>query len=71
MPLYHGELETLIATLTEDIYRLSLTAADSDGNTVVEATDKTTGGRFIVRGEDLYNAVVELAQKVGLDLEDA
>lgn len=26
--LYHGELETMIATLMEDIYQLSLTAAD-------------------------------------------
>ena len=60
----------LIETIGNAGYSV-MTGADSDGNTVVETTDKTTGGRFIVRGEDLYNAVVELAQKVGLDLEDA
>ena len=30
VPLYYGDLETMIATLMEDIYQLSLTAADSD-----------------------------------------
>ena len=48
-----------------------LTGADSDGNSVAEAADKTIGERFIVRAEDLYSAVVELAQQVGLELEDA
>ena len=47
-----------------------MTGADSDGNSVVEATNNTTGERFIVRGKDLYAAVVKLAQQVGIDLED-
>jgi hypothetical protein len=47
-----------------------MTGADSSGNSVVEATELTTGETFIVRADDLYTAVVELAQQVGLDLED-
>ena len=45
-----------------------MTGADSDGNAVAEATDKTTGERFIVRADDLYAAVIELAQQVGIEL---
>ncbi len=30
VPLYYSELETMIATLMEDIYQLSLTSADND-----------------------------------------
>ena len=30
VPLYYGDLETMITTLTEDIYQLSLTGADND-----------------------------------------
>ena len=44
--------------------------ADSDRNSVVEATDTKTGERYIVRADDLYTAVVELAQQVGIELED-
>ena len=47
-----------------------MTGADSGGNSVVEATDETTGERFVVRADDLYVAVVKLARQVGLDLED-
>ena len=41
--------------------------AASYGNSVAEATDKATGGRFIVRADDLYTAVVELARQVRID----
>lgn len=44
--------------------------ADSNGNRVVEATDEKTGERFVVRGDNLYATVVELAQQVGIELED-
>ncbi len=59
----------LIETISNAGYSL-MTGADSDGNSVVEATDERTGEKFVVRGDDLYTAVVELAQQVGLDLED-
>ncbi len=37
---------------------------------VVEATDRETGETFVVRGDDLYRTVVELAQQVGIEIED-
>ena len=45
-----------------------MTGTDNDGNTVAEAIDETTKERFIVRADDLYTAVVELAQQVGIEL---
>ncbi len=47
-----------------------MTGADRHGNAVVEATDDHTGEKFVVRTDDLYTAVVELAQQVGIELED-
>lgn len=37
---------------------------------VVEASDRRTRETFVVTGDDLYPAVVELAQQVGIELED-
>jgi len=47
-----------------------MVGADSDGNEVVEATDKDTGETFVVRADDLCVAAIELAQQVGIDLSD-
>ena len=47
-----------------------MAGADSPGNSVVEATDDTTRERFVVGADDLYAAIVELTQQVGIDLED-
>lgn len=41
-----------------------MVGADSDGNEVVEATDKETGEKFIVRADDLHKAVVDA--KIGV-----
>ena len=41
-----------------------------DGRNVVEAVNKETGETFVVRGDDLYTVVVELAQQCGIELED-
>ncbi len=49
---------------------MAMTGADRHGNRVVEATDERIGEKFIVRADHLYTAVVELAQQIGLDLED-
>ncbi len=43
---------------------------DDDGNVVAQAANSETAERFIVRGSDLYDAVCELAQQVGIELED-
>ncbi len=40
------------------------------GQPVVVAVNENTGERFVVRGEDLYEAVVELAEQVGIKLDD-
>lgn len=47
-----------------------MVGADSNGNSVVEATDEKTGERFVVRGDDRNTAVVALAERVGIELED-
>ena len=36
-----------------------------DGRDVIEAMNQRTGEAFVVRRDDLYLAVVELAQQVG------
>jgi len=61
--------KALIETIGNAGYSV-MTGKDGDGNTVTEATDQTTSERFVVRADDLYTAVVELAQQVGIDLED-
>lgn len=47
-----------------------LVRADSDGNSVVEATDEKTGEVFVVRADSPYAAAVELAKQVGIELAD-
>ncbi len=41
-----------------------------DGQSEVEAVNEETGEAFVVRGDDLYLVVVELAQQCGIELED-
>ena len=40
------------------------------GNNVIEAIDQKTGERFIIRCSNLYDGSVELAEQVGIELED-
>ncbi len=40
------------------------------GNNTIEAINKKTGERFIVRCSNLYEGSIELAQQVGIELED-
>lgn len=60
---------TLIETIGDAGYSV-MTGADSHGNSVAEATDERTGEKFVVRADDLYAAVVVLAQQVGVDVTD-
>ncbi len=41
-----------------------------DGQSVIEAVNEETGETFVVRGDDLYAVVVELASPCGIELED-
>ncbi|UCC31280.1 MAG: hypothetical protein JSU86_03195 [Phycisphaerales bacterium] len=43
-----------------------MAGADSDGHRVVEAADKETGERFVVRADDLYMAAVFKGWKLGM-----
>ena len=61
--------EAVIETIRHAGYSV-MTGMDSDGNSVAEATGEQTGETFVVRADDLYTAVVELAQQVGIELED-
>lgn len=47
-----------------------MVGATSDGNSVIEATDEKSGEHFVVRAATLYKAVVELAEQIGIELED-
>ena len=40
------------------------------GQEVAEAVNEETDERFVVRGDDLYETVVELAVQCGIELED-
>ena len=60
--------EALIETMGAAGFTVQLGA--SEGHHVVETVNEQTGERFVVRGEDLYATVVELAGQVGIDLED-
>ena len=41
-----------------------------NGLHVIEATAQDTGELFVVTGDDLYTTAIELAEQVGLELED-
>ena len=41
-----------------------------NGLHVIEATAQDTGELFVVTGDDLYATAIELAEQVGIELED-
>ena len=61
--------KAIIETIIKTGYSV-MNGVDRNGNSVVEAAHETTGERFVVRADSLYAAIVELAQQVGLELED-
>ncbi len=61
--------KAIIETIGDTGYTV-MAGADRHGNSVAETTDEATGEKFIVRSDDLYTAVVELAQQVGVEVED-
>ena len=60
--------KVVVETIGDAGYRVDI-GADGHGTNVVTAV-AADGERFVVRGPDLYLMVVELAQQVGIDLED-
>ena len=60
--------KSVIETIGDAGYAVIVNAAD--GHPVVTAIDEKTGELFIVRGDNLYAAVVELAQQLGFGLDD-
>ena len=58
-----------IETISVTGYQVDITG-DDDGRYVVSAAANRGSERFIVRGAELYEAVVELAGQVGSELED-
>ena len=61
--------KALIETIGNTGYEVSI-MYDDDARPVVTAIDERTGESFIVRHADLYLAACELAEQVGIDLED-
>ncbi len=61
--------KAVIASIVGIGYAVQLRTED-DGNVVAQAANSETAERFVVRGSDLYDAVCELAQQVGLDLNN-
>ncbi len=60
--------KAVIETIGATRFTVQLYAADDQQ--VIEAMSQRTGEAFVVRGDDLYTAAVELAQQVGIELED-
>lgn len=60
--------KALIELVGDNGYRVEIGC--TDGQPVVVAVDERTGERFVVRGDDLYETVCELAVQVGIALED-
>ncbi len=61
--------KVLVETIGEAGYRVDI-AGDGQGGYDVTAVADRDSERFIVRGADLYESVVELAGQVGIELED-
>ncbi len=61
--------KVLVETVGDAGYRVDI-AGDGQGEYVVTAVAHRGGERFVVRGVDLYEAVVELAGQIGIELED-
>ena len=60
--------KTIIETMGAAGYTVQLYG--KGGQNVVEAVNEETEETFVVRGDDLYGVVVELAQQCGIELED-
>lgn len=60
--------QSLIETIGDAGFAVQI--GGSGGQHVIEAVRETSGETFVVRGEDLYRVAVELAEQVGIDLED-
>ena len=60
---FRQAVDRVVAGFTVQLY-------GKDGQNVVEAVNHETNETFVVRGEDLYEVVVELAQQCGIELED-
>ena len=61
--------EIIVETIGEAGDRVDI-AGDGEAGYVVTAVAHRGGERFVVRGADLYEAGVELAGQVGIELED-
>ena len=48
----------------------AVTLGHDNGLHVLEATAENTGELFVVRGDDLQATAIELAEQVGIELED-
>lgn len=59
--------KALIEVIGDSGVTVQLYAAN--GQHVIEAVNQRTGEAFVVRGDDLYTVVVELAQQVGIELK--
>ena len=60
--------KAILETVGAAGYVVSVSTAE--GLPAVEAVSEGTGERFVVRAPDLCAAAVELAQQVGIELED-
>ena len=65
----HTPAKALIETIEDAGYSV-MTGADSDGNSVAEATSEQNGETFVVRADDLYTAIAKLARQVGARASD-
>ena len=61
--------KVLIETIGSVGYVVTITY-DDDRNPVLTAVDERTRETFIVRDQDLYLAACELAEQVGIELDD-
>ena len=61
--------KVLVETIGDAGYRVDIAGGGQEGHAVT-AVAYGGGERFVVRGADLYEAVVELAGQVGIELED-
>ena len=60
--------KAVIETIGGNGYRVEI--GYTDALPVVVAIDEQTGERFVVRGDDLYETVCEVAAQVGIELDD-
>ena len=61
--------KVLIETIGDAGYRVDVAGDGNEGYSVTAAAHRG-GERFVVRGVDLYEAVVKLVEQVGIELED-